>query len=598
MHVWNAQGDGPILRFRGTVPYDDMEVACSEVESGNFLPHEPAVFVAFNAGCLPDGNGCNPFANGQVASINNCSRDIKQLRIFGNKAGQTTSCFAIPLGDDDNTTWVLGSHWVDRNEPGGAGAPAKRLRNTLIHEFGHVLGIGHPRNALFEAVPSAAMKGAPKSCSQDSQCFNVHCEDGNCECVGGTCEYDGDGSRDYLQHWDRKCSGMHKTRNLTYFFNSWQYCNPIYGCNSHSEVASPYRVRDTDGIQTEWGTWGSGPVLINSTSTIRYGLLETLGSSQNVRYASAFTNGILDFNGSASWPAPYPFSMATIQQIREHPSSGNQFVVSDPTYERTDWSEWVPPVAMINSFDPFGNVQSETPLRRCFNSNCLTSQLKLERTPRNITTAWDPTTDNTVVAITSETGGVRLRAGFLPYSSFVLRSQSLAGSVVLGSGTWHVVEPPSGDYTNYRLTGHASAEVGVACSDFANINHPWNCVLAWADTGAPDGRIHYIRFKVVENGEERGIEFANFFGIRVIWEVPNTDTRTGASVAYFNDTFHVGWKTIWGSQYPYLNYSFLLDATDDRSWWGPSWYDEPNIVHAPTFVAENGKESALVWTRY
>ena len=148
----------------------------------------------------------------------------------------------------------------------------------------------------------------------------------------------------------------------------------------------------------------------------------------------------------------------------------------------------------------------------------------------------------------------------------------------------------------WRNWGRTNGPVGLACGTQSG----FNCLLAWTDSGAPNSEILYTYFRVLP-GPPNDIQWWQFWGDYGVWELPfYADANTGVTAAFFNDAYHLAWKRAsFASQVRYT----YRDSGGYGGWTGSGstsydTYGASGIVGTPTFMAKDGKESALVWTTH
>lgn len=143
----------------------------------------------------------------------------------------------------------------------------------------------------------------------------------------------------------------------------------------------------------------------------------------------------------------------------------------------------------------------------------------------------------------------------------------------------------------WRFTGQTPFAPSIACGDVGT----YNCLMAWVDRGTWNGAVLYTYFRI--NTLTNQVEFVpDSNGHHVAWWRGTTDTASRPSVAFFADKFWMAWKTptapsqvAWVNKNPSAGYA--------SGWSSTNYLTEPNMATPPVFIAEDGKESMLMWTR-
>ena len=144
--VWNLSSRGIALKYGGWVDREEYTEACTQQ-----MFKRPAVFVNFKDGCREIGGNCtNSFAWTYNDSTTGCE-DSAWLNIYGDtntKVDDTTDPDVDGTDCDGSNGGIL--EWRT-----GTVSAENDLMAILVHEFGHVLNLGHP-----SAPPDSVMRSA------------------------------------------------------------------------------------------------------------------------------------------------------------------------------------------------------------------------------------------------------------------------------------------------------------------------------------------------------------------------------------------------------------------------------------------------------
>lgn len=134
----------------------------------------------------------------------------------------------------------------------------------------------------------------------------------------------------------------------------------------------------------------------------------------------------------------------------------------------------------------------------------------------------------------------------------------------------------------YRYTGRTDVATAVACAPSPHgLPHQGNCLLAWVDSGTPDGRVLYTHFSV--DGPTVSLHGAA--------QVLGVTSRSDLSAAYVDGRFWLGYKSSAAGEHdrPALVSTYPRDL--DR--WGDVRRSYPNrAAEAPTWLYDPTNEHA------
>jgi hypothetical protein len=220
-----------------------------------------------------------------------------------------------------------------------------------------------------------------------------------------------------------------------------------------------------------------------------------------------------------------------------------------------------------------------------------------------ISTAFDPKTGLTVVAMVNRDWHIEIYAGFDDPDTLELRSNPslMTTEFLVNAGA---MPAPLSSKNEFEYLGETRSVVGLTCGDWTSgIAGTYNCLLAWSDYGVPNARIVYTYFRVVPAYGGGGdvvsttIQWAQFFGTYLVYSIDYSNTVFGVTAAFFNNAYHLSWAQSLTN--PYLAWTFNNNPSSlgfpiaNRE-----YFFDSKLVHGPTFTAEDGRESALIWTSH
>lgn len=519
--IWNRQGLATPLIVMGPINYASPENAC---DTG--MPLKPAVFVHYERGCDPADfvNCVSPSpATASVRTIDDCD-DAVRLTLFGNTTtvGSCAQSNGINyrIGSQDNVS--IGSR--------------RSVKRILVHEFGHVLGMGHHVNPTGNTV----MNNSP-----------------------------------HTQLWYTD-----------------QFCSTVY---THGRDVHRYRYQESDSN----GPFSSTKTHSNVVQKGFYsgGLVRSAGGSPYyslytddvVRYGYANNDGVLSFSSTSSplhgqlqqqFIAPVIFA-----PLEYTPSSynANRMNYSAPAY---GLDAPVQKYARSNGSGIFNSVYVGT-LYECLDASCVFFDTLESNISMNA--AWDETSGNTVFAHVSTTdpyyssGAITLYPGFYGGSNYLLRQ-----GVTLPTGS---LPSTAGAEANWSYQARTDVQVGIGCLHDPGTLYP--CILAWNDSGVLNGKVLYVFFKVNTNNEIEWYGGSN----PTVYIRSGSDTSGPPAVGYspYDEKLWLAWRESGANgtikrvpQYGTYSSWYYYDTITSADY----IVDHPTFLYSPRVAREWG----LMWT--
>jgi len=621
--TWNRETRGTELIFGGMISanlsFDStIAQACALID----VPFRPAVIVGFVPTCIPNSNN-TACRTGSSAAVNTIQpgggtlTDCLVMRFRGNST--MTSC-PVGAGSPDwgVTVDYYPSDMTFVPNPDIRMAKAD-LQAALTHEFGHVLGLGHPESNAVDASGGRAVMttGAYNTTIYDLPGWpgKRHVFPWDADCVDDRSSVR---SVDYRWlEWDPLPAPGSWSTSPDSLSTEWRTTKGVMAGSSFRGTVNGYtyyglfRVEPSAPETTDWsrsdyvGTDGNLPFSTNqqiggNTSGVPAGTylapqMMTLwekawGTGNNARLN--FTRMLTDANlGLADGTiAANPATIDGFEPPRwEHRRSDDRFVTTNPLIS-TSYQYRCTTTNNVFSNDPF----------------CVGNYKPLS-TNTSVATAWDPASGRTVFAAVDTWRRYGEVAGTQSEEDRVRAN----GRIYLAPGLWG----PTVNYTlseanylpqiinqfddnDYKYEFETDSSPGIACAPSGSGFDNWlyghlNCIIAWADRGTPDRPILYSYFRLTQNlsGEWGIVFYGGFFRLDGASSVGNV------TAAWFSDAFHIAWKDTLNrpAVRKAINSSTSMSGfVTDTTRYGVDVIDSPTFVHDPTLT---DREAGLVWTQ-
>jgi len=622
MEVWNRESRGPALVYAGEADGELSDYwrlypdSCSTFLSsggpGGTAIKTPAVLISPDPDTKPLDDGGKE--SGSVARLHDR---------YGNLCSTSSSpLVGMILGGNDDV---------------------RQLRPTVIHEFGHVLGLGH----TFDTIRDSAGE-------LDSEADNVPM---------GVMSYDTDGYNDdaspnmydraewraHLWPWDADCvdddlgassasaSEDARQRELKYHWRTYEVVGNDWGTSDYSWHTTSHAFSSgtvLPGSSTDhdryplvyWGgssnrmTWEDGADVESWTDADLFVDLTdhaaTLHSQQSRSTLPVVTYGVL------AWTSP-TWRLANAENGRDYLPDHNDVDDQDPPLWRKFTST---------------SDSSGTPYRICASSGCSTPwggidyssttelrshvPLRANHDPRTsepvfaTVTTRECSTDGTSwsghTTSSASCGAIRVHGG-LEFTSTARDHVLPFGDTVGGSGSMPGYYDFSPDDYDVDYTGTTHVAPAIACAPGASsdwdLPHSGNCLIAWVDAGTPDNHILYTYFRLGlgnsiqwRGGVSRLIAPVTTFdadGDKVSTGTRGRKAQSASDLtAVFNDgRFYIAYKS---SMEGYENHPVVArTAFEDLDYWEVQHaFIDDETVEAPTLIADprdEDREATLVW---
>lgn len=531
--IWNLEARGPNLRYAGRF---DGDVSSSSLCSS--VPDSPAIFIRFKRGCAWNGSSCTS-AIASVNEISGCS-DAIEVEVYGDTTGG-----GLPEGggcNGDAINWALGR---------GAGVD---FMNTMVHEFGHTLDLGHPDPGVPDPPTPAVPAGGSVMLASGAPSDGTHLMYYEKDCVdeqfGGRFGWLKARSIDHWGYWSSVQHLGYGTNKGGRFGNAWRDCSTC--------VANDYAimVQDSDG----WNLHGD-------FSSLTWGWLSfsptSYDWSPNPLNHGAFVYGSPDY-------------VTGMFQRLFYNWAGSTGIVDPPNMKQVTSTNW-------------WASKSYTQLQSCASGSCANMSSSIP-----ISAAYDPISEQSIfLAVNTIRGGsnhgeIRIYPGHYTPGSNPHRLQR-------GDYLSDVLYLPADDHPTFSHSGKTYVAPAIACADervFGN----YNCVVAWQDRGIPQGSILYALFTVNPNDDDDILWAANS------WELPGATSVSHLSMAYTasHGKFWITWLDA-DDSFAEVRYS-SNDGSCTTCWTSPSGVGSGgtgvHVTEPPQFIYDNQNSlynGGIVW---
>jgi hypothetical protein len=553
--IWNQESVGAFLVYAGTVNINAAYDNCS------LFTKKPSIFIKFENGCkkLSGINACEGVNRidgdylGPSASVERngviCDNMV-EIRVYGdrNTVGSCDESDGDPLDILPNVSSGINPWSINGSNSDSS------LIGTLVHEFGHTLGLGHPQSVNPDPTYGYSVM-------QDNLDYieERHLWPWDYDCVDDSTNYLPSGKRNYLRYSYR-------------------------GFNSSGSFVSDNNL----SYLTRKGTISGGWVGLNGSNF--YDLYYSQLSSSKIYKSSVGTDGSFSFSYSndvtsylndlyhaPTFMSPLEFSGTNhshrsnyLSYVTSKPSSGSQYALVEP-----------PKISYYRSDNHFSSgINSE--YLECNNINCTSTSILRSNIP--LSSAWNNVENKTIFAKVntqrfspSTYQKIKIHIGYAGFSDTLSYGHTVETNNI--NITPHVLDP------DWEYQIETDNPVGIACAPNQS-TFSYNCILSWIDRGVWTNNIVYTYFKI--NGSS--IEFLNTNPNA--WHVPSTG-YTGVSAAFFDDSFWLTWKNSRTNNVEYVK----IDGCENCSS-NVNIINSEKVADRPTwfYVPHQTKESSLVWT--
>ncbi len=541
MEKWNNSARGLNLVFAGTWPFENPSTLCG------FVSH-PAVYVHYKQ------------VTGTAVATVSYVRD------------------QFDFDNDGNTNEVCPKFLQIQMKKGALlGSQGSSFEKTMLHEFGHVLELGHAHTDTYPSCHSVMAytgSGVPSEpCSQSSDCSSsaLRCDTWQGLCVA-VCPSTQSGNYGHPRGWDISC--------IKQYQNGMDAEYRYVGFSSLGVVQPPISTN----IRTDQGFIG-GNYLINNFSSQRLPLWIQNGVSNNgsVQWSSIGYDGYFSFSPTTGSTDNLP-GRPMLSRFPELPTTQVSYMVAE--YYYGDFYGAKLGVYVAN--DEFNNEAFDY-IQQCVNSTC--SSLKSIRSPFSATTAFDPISNSTVI------GYVEIPADHT--ASLILPKIWVSPGLTSNYPKIHRAEKFKQNFANinlpsvagnWKFRGETHFPLAIACADAA-AGLTYNCMMAWTDNGVFNGAILYTYFRRVGDSIEY-LEDAT--GKNIAYWRGTADSSNSPSLGFFANKFYLAWKT--PDSPSRIAYTTKSGSSYASGWSTTIHYTEPRMADSPSFVGQNGNEAAMVWT--
>jgi hypothetical protein len=541
--IWNLESRTAVLIYAGTINAETADQACSSYSSTK----KPAIFIRFEDSCKFNGVSCDTAsASTTTEELSSCDNTV-EIVVWGD-INTNGSC----SGSGNEANSGIYEWQIDGSQNNA------HLKNTMIHEFGHALGLGHPSDLGSNPVGGDTIMQGAATVNQ--------LEDFS-----------------HLYPWDNDCSddtqtSSHRARRriIEYRYQGFtstgsQYSSVISNGTDIVKgfLSGNYMRDDMDRY--------AGLFFDDKIST---DLILTTGSVSLTNQSSFSDNDLLN-------PLMYfsPILMTPVEKTGDDDSHRINFNFQmDCNTGCTSFTSYDPPQTRYFRSDDFfvTEYQGSYQYSQCSNGSCTTDTGITSHIP--LVSAWDDYSGNTLFV---KVGTGRSYAGHGEIDVFPGFHSTTNGLKLRPPSRLSTNRSsPTDSFADFSYTLKTDVAPGVACAPDRN-DFSYNCIIAWVDRGIMEGDILYTYFRIDSNA--------------VVWS-PNHDVfiRSGAnsfshiSAAFFDGSFWLAWKTIDG------DVKYCRTDSHETDWDANVSLSRTQTVDPPTwtYVPEDTKESLLIWTEY
>lgn len=555
METWNTQSRGLSFRYRDTF---DLVGSDEEDLDDQFCTDStiatPAVLVWVSRRCDRDGFQCDNTNGNASTCSNDDSRSI--IVVYGNDLGS-------PNDPELDCSPNQGHDFrVDVN------ATALDFQSLLVHEFGHVIGHGHPASSALLTGGRAVMQQSGQLGTARSAKVGRHLYPYDMECA-----VDYKPLKEMQYYW--------RVRDIDAYYEPITTSSTLRTTRNSLSAGHPH-LNNVDGL------WGIYTQLNNSSPKIHYDNIDTyffffdFGSSSGNLYGQRLDS--LDIS-------PVIFST---EEFLSSTNNASRIAFANRNTTSQIFSNISPPRWMyLRSDTSFGQSSGTTKgnYHHCTTPNCATKNTVQTSIP--LVSAWDPISGRTIAVRVPTNSGLAkhghifVHPGTMPGTSWNLR---------LGTELVPVTNMPSASPYDYEL--ETDTTPGVACSPVQDSNFPFNCMLAWVDRGAPNARVLYTYFRV--DTVQNSIVFDDEIRRR-----SGANTASGVSLAYMPDKTSSSdlnfFMTFKGMSSTNRGDVVIMSKNDNPSSPYSSWttttVDRDDVLGAPTWIYDNedNQRDALIY---